>query len=164
MADFTMPNLGADMESATLMKWLVKPGDAVKRGDVIAEVETDKGLIEIECFETGTIEKLVQEPGAIIPVGGLMAVIQSTGAPVVRPAEPAAPATAEAAVIPAAAPMPAPRILPEQATAKIISTIAGSKLAAKSILSPIDAKYIGAKMPATYGQVRFSTSSLLSSL
>ena len=108
MADFTMPSLGADMESATLMKWLVKPGDTVKRGDVIAEVETDKGLIEIECFETGTIEKLVQEPGAIIPVGCLMAVIRSTGAPVVRPAEPAAAATAEAVVIPAVTPVPAP--------------------------------------------------------
>jgi pyruvate dehydrogenase E2 component (dihydrolipoamide acetyltransferase) len=78
MADFTMPNLGADMEAATLMKWFVKPGDAVKRGDVIAEVETDKGLIEIECFETGVLEKLVAQPGGKLPVGGVMAVIRSS--------------------------------------------------------------------------------------
>ena len=76
MADFIMPSLGADMESATVMKWLVKPGDAVKRGDVIAEVETDKGVIEIECFETGVVEKLVAEPGARSPSADVMAVIR----------------------------------------------------------------------------------------
>jgi pyruvate dehydrogenase E2 component (dihydrolipoamide acetyltransferase) len=82
MSDFIMPSLGADMESATLMKWLVSEGGAVKRGDVMAEVETDKGLIEIECFETGIVEKLVAEIGAKIPVGGVIAVIRTTGAPV----------------------------------------------------------------------------------
>lgn len=84
MSDFIMPSLGADMESATLMKWLVNPGDIVKRGDVIAEVETDKGLIEIECFESGKVEKLVAEIGEKIPVGGLIAVIgtaEATAAP-----------------------------------------------------------------------------------
>lgn len=81
MSDFLMPSLGADMESATVMKWLVKPGDAVKRGDVIAEVETDKGLIEIECFESGVVEKLVAEIGRKIPVGGVIAVIGTAAAP-----------------------------------------------------------------------------------
>ncbi len=79
MADFLMPSLGADMEAATLIKWHVKPGDAVKRGDVIAEVETEKGIIEIECFETGVLQQIVIEPGAKIPVGTVMAVIQSQG-------------------------------------------------------------------------------------
>jgi pyruvate dehydrogenase E2 component (dihydrolipoamide acetyltransferase) len=91
MSDFIMPSLGADMESATLMKWLVHEGDAVKRGDVMAEVETDKGLIEIECFETGVVEKLVAEIGAKIPVGGVIAVIRTAGAPVIeKPTEPSA--------------------------------------------------------------------------
>jgi pyruvate dehydrogenase E2 component (dihydrolipoamide acetyltransferase) len=81
MSDFVMPSLGADMESATVMKWLVKPGDAVKRGDVIAEVETDKGLIEIECFESGVVQKLVAEIGRKIPVGGVIAVIGTEAAP-----------------------------------------------------------------------------------
>ena len=106
MADFLMPSLGADMESATLMKWLVKPGDAVKRGDVIAEVETDKGLIEIECFETGVVEKVVVEPGAEIPVGAVLAVIQTAGAPAVLPL--AAPLRATPAAPPAAPPLEAP--------------------------------------------------------
>lgn len=75
MADFVMPSLGADMESATLVKWHVKPGDAVKRGQIIAEVDTDKGIIDVECFQSGIIERLVIEPGAKIPVGALLAVI-----------------------------------------------------------------------------------------
>lgn len=95
MADFIMPSLGADMEAATLVQWHIKVGDAVKRGDVIAEVETAKGIIEVECFEAGVIEKLVTEPGAKIPVGQVMAVIQAAGA---ASATPVKPAPAEAAV------------------------------------------------------------------
>lgn len=81
MADFIMPNLGADMAAGTLVKWHVTPGDAVKHGQVIAEVDTEKGIIDIECFETGTISRLVIEPGAKIPVGALMAVIETASAP-----------------------------------------------------------------------------------
>ena len=86
MADFVMPSLGADMESATLVKWHVKPGDAVKRGQIIAEVDTDKGIIDVECFQSGIIEKLVIEPGAKIPVGALLAMISGGEAPSVAPA------------------------------------------------------------------------------
>ena len=50
-----MPSLGADMESGTLIEWLVKPGDRVHRGDIVAVVETDKGAIEIEIFEDAVI-------------------------------------------------------------------------------------------------------------
>jgi pyruvate dehydrogenase E2 component (dihydrolipoamide acetyltransferase) len=85
MADFVMPSLGADMESATLVKWHVKPGDAVKRSQIIAEVDTDKGIIDIECFQTGVIERLVIEPGAKIPVGALLAVISGSEAPAAAP-------------------------------------------------------------------------------
>jgi pyruvate dehydrogenase E2 component (dihydrolipoamide acetyltransferase) len=79
MADFIMPNLGADMRAGTLVKWHVQPGAAVKRGDIIAEVETEKGIIDIECFETGTVERLITQPGSKIPVGEVMAVIHSVG-------------------------------------------------------------------------------------
>ena len=93
MADFLMPSLGADMESATLVKWHVKPGDAVKRSQIIAEVDTDKGIIDIECFQSGVVEKLVIEPGAKIPVGALLAVISGGEAPQAAPtpATPSAP-------------------------------------------------------------------------
>ena len=48
-----MPSLGADMQFGTIVDWRVKPGDAVKRGDVVALVETEKGVIEVEIFENG---------------------------------------------------------------------------------------------------------------
>jgi pyruvate dehydrogenase E2 component (dihydrolipoamide acetyltransferase) len=92
MADFVMPSLGADMESATLVKWHVKPGDVVKRGDIIAEVDTDKGIIDVECFQSGVIERLVIEPGAKIPVGALLAVIQGGETPAAAPAPVSTPA------------------------------------------------------------------------
>ena len=68
-----MPSLGADMEAGTLVEWLVKPGDRVKRGDVVAVVETQKGAIEIEIFETGQIEKILIDVGKKVPVGTTLA-------------------------------------------------------------------------------------------
>ena len=66
MGVFRMPSLGSDMEAGTLTEWLVKPGDAVKRGDIIAVIETQKGAIEIEVFEDGVV---VIEGGAVLHVG-----------------------------------------------------------------------------------------------
>jgi pyruvate dehydrogenase E2 component (dihydrolipoamide acetyltransferase) len=63
MGIFTMPSLGADMEAGKLVEWLVKPGDTVKRGDVVAVVETQKGAIEIEIFEEGEVSELTAELG-----------------------------------------------------------------------------------------------------
>jgi pyruvate dehydrogenase E2 component (dihydrolipoamide acetyltransferase) len=79
MAEFRMPSLGADMEAGTLVEWLKKPGDRVARGDIIAVVETQKGAIEIEVFETGTIEALLAQPGTKLAVGAAMAFIRSEG-------------------------------------------------------------------------------------
>ncbi|ETX07030.1 MAG: branched-chain alpha-keto acid dehydrogenase subunit E2 [Candidatus Entotheonella gemina] len=76
-----MPSLGADMEAGTLVEWMVQPGDRVKRGDIIAAVETEKGIIEVEVFEDGLIERLVVEPGAEVPVGTILAMINSDGMP-----------------------------------------------------------------------------------
>ena len=57
VSEFVMPSLGADMEAGTLVEWLKKPGEAVKRGDVVAVVETQKGAIEIEIFEAGVLDR-----------------------------------------------------------------------------------------------------------
>lgn len=75
MGKFTMPSLGSDMEAGTLSEWYVKPGDTVKRGDIIAEVDTQKGLIEIEVFEDGKISELLIQPGEKVPVGTPLAII-----------------------------------------------------------------------------------------
>lgn len=79
MVDFHMPSLGADMEAGTLTEWLVKPGDHVKRGDIIAVVETQKGAIEIETFESGEVEKFLVDVGTKVPVGTALARIRSEG-------------------------------------------------------------------------------------
>jgi pyruvate dehydrogenase E2 component (dihydrolipoamide acetyltransferase) len=89
MAEFLMPILTADMSAGTLIEWRKKPGDAVKRGDIIALVETDKGLIDIEVFTPGVLERIVVPPGATVPTGTVLAIIREeapTGAPVVSAA------------------------------------------------------------------------------
>lgn len=95
MADFAMPSLGADMEAGTLVQWMVKPGDRVKRGQVVAVVETQKGAIDVEIWQSGTIEKLLVEPGTKVPVGTVLATLdgveEAAAAPEATPAE-AAPA------------------------------------------------------------------------
>jgi len=72
-----MPSLGADMEAGTLVEWLIKPGDPVKRGDIVAVVETQKGAIEIENFEPGTVERILVEIGTKVPVGTPLAIIKT---------------------------------------------------------------------------------------
>lgn len=74
-----MPSLGADMEAGTLVEWLVKPGDWVKRGDVVAVVETQKGAIEIETFQTGQIEEILVNLHSKVPVGTALARIRQEG-------------------------------------------------------------------------------------
>ncbi|MGZ4174252.1 MAG: dihydrolipoamide acetyltransferase family protein [Solirubrobacteraceae bacterium] len=75
MAEFVMPSLGADMESGTLLEWRVGPGDAVKRGDIVAVVDTSKAEIEIEIFQDGMIDELLVAEGARVPVGTVLATL-----------------------------------------------------------------------------------------
>lgn len=96
-----MPSLGADMEAGTLVEWLVKPGDTVKRGDIVAVVETQKGAIEIEIFDAGVVDRQLIEPGATVPVGTPLALIRAEG-------EPSQPPQIEEPAAAAAAPPPAP--------------------------------------------------------
>lgn len=79
MGKFTMPSLGSQMIDAKLIQWHVKPGDTVKKGDIIGEIDTEKGLIDIEVFEDGTITELMAKEGEVIPVGSVMAVINGEG-------------------------------------------------------------------------------------
>jgi pyruvate dehydrogenase E2 component (dihydrolipoamide acetyltransferase) len=76
-----MPSLGADMEAGTLIQWLKHPGDVLKRGDIIAVVDTQKGAIEIEVFEDGVLERILVQPHDKVPVGTVLADIRASGAP-----------------------------------------------------------------------------------
>lgn len=79
MGEFRMPSLGADMTEGTLVQWNVKPGDPVKRGDIVAIVGTEKADIEVEVYETGIVEKLIAQPGEKLPVGTPIALIRVEG-------------------------------------------------------------------------------------
>ncbi|WP_372623366.1 dihydrolipoamide acetyltransferase family protein [Falsiroseomonas sp.] len=104
MSEFRMPSLGADMEAGTLVEWKVAPGDRVRRGDIVAVVETQKGAIDIEIFEDGVVQDLVVAPGSSVPVGALLARLEGeAGMPAAAPA-PAAPIVPK----PVAAPAPVP--------------------------------------------------------
>jgi pyruvate dehydrogenase E2 component (dihydrolipoamide acetyltransferase) len=81
--DFRMPSLGADMAAGTLVEWRVQPGSRVRRGDVVALVETEKGIIDIESFEDGIVERLSVQPGTRVPVGTALATFE--GEPTARP-------------------------------------------------------------------------------
>ena len=77
MGEFCMPSLGADMETGKLVEWLVAPGQRVKRGDIVALVETQKGLFEIEVFEDGIMGEPLVAAGQTVPVGAVLARIET---------------------------------------------------------------------------------------
>jgi pyruvate dehydrogenase E2 component (dihydrolipoamide acetyltransferase) len=108
MAEFTMPALGADMETGKVVEWLVVPGARVKPGDVVAVVETYKGAIDVECFLDGVIDDLAPL-GEDLPVGAVLARVRGVGEPAVpAPAAPAPAAAPKAAPPPVAASEGAP--------------------------------------------------------
>jgi pyruvate dehydrogenase E2 component (dihydrolipoamide acetyltransferase) len=71
-----MPNLGADMDTGKIAAWLKKVGDPVERGEVIAEIETDKATVEMESLQSGTLVEIVAEVGSELPVGDVIAYIE----------------------------------------------------------------------------------------
>ena len=78
--DFTLPSLGADMDEGALVAWLVEPGDEVARGQIVAEVETDKGIIEIECWEDVVVDELLVRPSEErLAVGTVIARFRTMG-------------------------------------------------------------------------------------
>ncbi len=77
MIPYRMPSLGADMDKATLVEWVKQPGDKLKRGDIVAVVETVKGAIEIETFDEGMLEKHLVSEGETVPVGETLALIRT---------------------------------------------------------------------------------------
>ena len=94
--ELKMPALSPTMEEGTLAKWLVKEGDAVKSGDVLAEIETDKATMEFEAVDEGTVSKIVVPEGTDgVKVGAVIALIagddeDASAAPVAASAEPKA--------------------------------------------------------------------------
>jgi pyruvate dehydrogenase E2 component (dihydrolipoamide acetyltransferase) len=105
-----MPDLSSISESVTLLHWLVPIGSDVRRGDPLVEVQTDKAVMVVESTQTGTLKRILAEPGQDVPVGTGIAVFE-VDRPAAEPARPMPPAPTPASPVkPAepAAPPPTP--------------------------------------------------------
>jgi pyruvate dehydrogenase E2 component (dihydrolipoamide acetyltransferase) len=87
MAEVTMPRLSDTMSEGAVSKWLKAPGDQVETGDIIAEIETDKAVMELEAFDSGTLLKIMVPEGQTVPIGTPIAMIGDGEAEVEPPAE-----------------------------------------------------------------------------
>jgi pyruvate dehydrogenase E2 component (dihydrolipoamide acetyltransferase) len=85
VSEFRMPSLGADMEAGTLVAWHKAAGDELQRGDTLAAVDTDKGVIDVEVFRAGVLEEILVAPGTRVPVGTPLARIREPGEPAAEP-------------------------------------------------------------------------------
>ncbi len=94
MSEVTMPRLSDTMEEGTISHWLKKPGDEIKKGDTLAEIETDKATMDLEAYETGTLQEIKVQEGETVPIGQVVAIIGS-GATVQQPAPAAAKSSAD---------------------------------------------------------------------
>jgi pyruvate dehydrogenase E2 component (dihydrolipoamide acetyltransferase) len=103
-----MPKLSDTMTVGTLVRWLKNEGDKVETGDMLAEVETDKATMELECFFDGTLLKIFRPAGSQVPIGVALCAVGKPGEKVEQPAGPPAPAPVPAAAVPTPKPAPAP--------------------------------------------------------
>ncbi len=134
ISEVVMPQMGADMKEGTVLRWLKEEGEEVERGEIIAEIETDKANIEIEAFDGGIFRKVLVPEGETVEVGTIIAVIAAPGDDIAvyesgerrtadvtastgNGAAPAAPAPPRPAASPEQAPAPpAPSAAPAAAT------------------------------------------------
>ena len=108
-----MPQMGYDMREGTVVRWYKQEGETVNRGEVIADIETDKATVEFEAYTGGVLGRIVAAEGVAVPVGNLIAIITEPGEAVPEPAVAAPPAAAE----PAPAPTPEPAAVGAQPAA-----------------------------------------------
>ena len=106
-----MPQMGYDMREGTVVRWHKQEGESVDRGEVIADIETDKATVEFEAYTGGVLGRIVAQEGVAVPVGELIAIITDPGESVPDAPVAAAPAVAPA---PVASPAPAPAAVPAQ--------------------------------------------------
>ena len=111
--ELTMPQMGFDMQEGTVVRWLVEEGAEVKTGDPVAEIETDKAVVEFESYASGILHKILVPEGSTVPVGQAIAIVgapdEEVGGPSAAP--PPADITSEekpAEPLRAATPLPGP--------------------------------------------------------
>ncbi|HET9700515.1 MAG TPA: dihydrolipoamide acetyltransferase family protein [Burkholderiales bacterium] len=131
MIEFKLPSLGADMDEGKLLEWRVQPGDPVKKGDIVAVVDTTKSAIDVESWHEGTVDELVAQPGDTLPVGAVMALLREPGeTPAQAEAWKRARTTqARAPAAPTVAPQPAPPAAAAEAARRRVSPAARKRAA-----------------------------------
>lgn len=77
MPEITMPRLSDTMEEGTMGRWMKKVGDAIERGEVVAEIESDKATMDLVSYETGVLEKILAKEGETVAIGGPVAIVGS---------------------------------------------------------------------------------------
>jgi pyruvate dehydrogenase E2 component (dihydrolipoamide acetyltransferase) len=78
----SMPKLGFDMQEGTLVRWVRAEGEAIEKGDVLAEIETDKATVEVESSAAGIIRRLLVDQGAVVPIGSPIAIVGTKDEPI----------------------------------------------------------------------------------
>ena len=140
--EIRMPKLSDTMEEGTLIAWRKRSGEPIKRGEILADIETDKADMEFESYTEGVIQSLAIEPGTTVPVGTLIAVIRLPGeseedvAAAAASAEQAAP-TAPAAAMPTPAPTSAPSAAAPAAAAPLAAAAPAALVSGPRIVVPL---------------------------
>jgi pyruvate dehydrogenase E2 component (dihydrolipoamide acetyltransferase) len=127
-----MPKLGFDMAEGTLVRWVKKEGETVNKGEVLAEIETDKATVEVESSASGVVRKLLVDEGAVVPVSTPIAIVGTADEKIDAPAAaPAGVPTAKAAQPPKAAPAPQPVAAAAVGPVAVAGPVKASPLAKK---------------------------------
>ena len=92
MIEFKLPSLGADMDQGTLLEWKVSPGDTVRKGQVVAVVDTSKAAVDVEIWVDGVVRELLVHPGETVPTGVVLATLDGVGETLLAPGATARPA------------------------------------------------------------------------
>jgi pyruvate dehydrogenase E2 component (dihydrolipoamide acetyltransferase) len=167
VTEVVMPSMGADMTEGAIARWIKTEGDEIFRGDILAEVETDKAVVEMEAYGNGILRQVIIGEGVTVPVGQVIAIIAdadeeipSVDAPVAEAApEPAAapvPVAAQAAPEPvAAAAAPAGRIKASPVAKKMaaengidLASVSGTGPGGRVVKSDLEAAIAGGGSPA----------------
>jgi len=122
MIEFRLPSLGSDMDQGKLVEWRIRPGQAVRKGDVVAVVDTSKAAVDVEIWADGTVHRLLAEIGQTLPVGSVMATLLAPGES----------APDECAAMPAQPPpvVPAPASAVAVAVATVVAAVPATRAAA----------------------------------
>ena len=132
ISEVVMPQMGADMEEGTVIRWLKQEGEAVERGEIIAEIETDKANVEIEAFDSGVFRKTLANEGDTVAVGEIIALIASADEDISR--------YEQAAVVAPPAEAKAARAEPETAPAVQTTTSTPASADGRVRASPVARK------------------------